>query len=228
MDQHSSFWQRLHSPKTARQYTSTGLWIHACGLKLTGKAFCTSYRHLRIRWCKGKGRTGRVCDGVVCRISQQPPRDVRSSRPCTGGVRVVLAAASLGVPWPPPALQWTMPPHVESDLERMGLIIPKDNEISCTTPLGEECLRGHMDVRQNLLVAVATALRIKCIGLIAAAFLDGRMEHFTGVYQSGGDFGLDSRQLQLGVTTGTQLGKAIPLGIRAHILRSEIKTTRGQ
>ena len=84
----------------------------------------------------------------------------------------------------------------------MGLAVWLPPGALRTTPLGEEVLRGHMDVQSNLLVSVASRLGIKEIGLIAAAFLTSKKDLFSDVLQSGPEFGLDTRQVALGESAG--------------------------
>ena len=66
-----------------------------------------------------------------------------------------------------------------------------------TTSLGEEVLRGDMDVASNLLVVVATKFGIREIGLVAGAFLSCKRELFADVLDAGPGFGLSIRQLAL-------------------------------
>ena len=149
-----------------------------------------------------EGRAGRVADGVYCRLMEQPsePRSLRLPYP--EALQVRLASASLGIPWPPPAMEATTHPFVQDDLIRMGLVARAAQGHLCTTSLGEEVLLGHMDVALNLLVAVAARLGIRDIGVVAAAFLTSKRDLFSDVLQAGTAFGLDSRQDALGESAG--------------------------
>ena len=59
-----------------------------------------------------------------------------------------------------------------------------------TTSLGEEVLKKDMDVASNLLVAVATKLGIRELGLVAGAFLSCKRELFADAFDAGPAFGL--------------------------------------
>ena len=99
-------------------------------------------------------------------------------------MQVTLAAASLGVPWPPAAMQGVTSPHVAPDLCRMGLLLPSQSGSRSVTSLGQQMLRGHVDVLSNVFITATQALGIETIGCIAAAFLSTKMEVFRDVFQA--------------------------------------------
>ena len=102
-------------------------------------------------------------------------------------MQLVLACASLGLPWPPRGLEHLTEPDVAELLIRMGVVVRTTNSTSfLTTRLGEEVLQGDMDVGANLLVAVSKKMGIEIIGTVAAAFVACKRDLFADLFDRGG------------------------------------------
>ena len=148
-----------------------------------------------------RGRVGRVANGVYCCLTEEVSEcDERLSY--AEDMQVTLAAASLGVPWPPAAMQGVTSPHVAPDLCRMGLLLPSQSGSRSVTSLGQQMLRGHVDVLSNVFISATQVLGIETIGRIATALLSTKMEVFRDVFQATSDFGLSTSQVALGETVG--------------------------
>ena len=88
------------------------------------------------------GRIGRLVDGIYCCLPEKTSEE-SESLPYSEGLQVYLAAASLGLPWPPDSMNNLIQPEVEHDLHRMGLLELTDHGVARTTLLGERMLAGH-------------------------------------------------------------------------------------
>ena len=123
------------------------------------------------------GRAARIRDGVVVRLGEDPREDKEAwELPYSEALH--LAAQQLQYPGPIAGVPEPRRMSLVADLVNLGLCVDTDSCFHALTALGHVALRGHMDIRQNLLVHIGRLWGIEKHASIAAVFIQQQVDLF--------------------------------------------------
>ena len=132
------------------------------------------------------GRAGRTRDGLVLRLGKAPHADADEwVLPYSEALQTTLVAQQLQYPGPIPGVAESRRRSLLADLVNLGLCGRREGSpFHAMTALGHAALEGSLDIRLNVLVYAGHLLGIGQHALIAAAFIEQRIDLFVDLMPS--------------------------------------------